>query len=83
MLIILYAKHICSAHYSFWFIQVSVTLIRFQDFFVDINLFKANKEKVAEISKNSVNENGSSSTEKDDFADDLILKKEILISCFA
>lgn len=42
----------------------------FPGFFVDINLFKADKEKVAEISKNSVNERGSSGTEKDDFADE-------------
>lgn len=42
----------------------------YRGFFVDINLFKADKEKVAEISKNSVNESGSSSTEKDDFADE-------------
>lgn len=42
----------------------------YRGFFVDINLFKADKEKVAEISKNSVNERGSSGTEKDDFADE-------------
>jgi hypothetical protein len=51
--------------YNFWYINV------FPGFFVDINLFKADKEKVTEISKsNSINESGSSSTEKDDFADE-------------
>ncbi|TKY67259.1 hypothetical protein E2542_SST10151 [Spatholobus suberectus] len=42
----------------------------YRGFFVDINLFKANKEKAAEISKNSVNEFGNGSSEKDDFADE-------------
>lgn len=43
----------------------------FPGFFVDINLFKANKEKVAEISKNSsINESDSTSIERDDFADE-------------
>lgn len=42
----------------------------YRGFFVDINLFKADKEKVAEISKTIVNERGSSGTEKDDFADE-------------
>ncbi|CAJ2654356.1 unnamed protein product [Trifolium pratense] len=42
----------------------------YRGFFVDINLFKADKEKVAGISKNSINESGSTGTEKDDFADE-------------
>ncbi|KAK7262359.1 hypothetical protein RJT34_29928 [Clitoria ternatea] len=41
----------------------------YRGFFVDINLFKANKEKATEISNNNINENGNSS-EKDDFADE-------------
>ncbi|XP_057449031.1 tRNA ligase 1-like isoform X2 [Lotus japonicus] len=43
----------------------------YRGFFVDINLFKANKEKAAEISmKSSINESDSTSSEKDDFADE-------------
>ncbi|XP_058729875.1 tRNA ligase 1 [Vicia villosa] len=43
----------------------------YRGFFVDINLFKADKEKVAEISKNSsINESDSTSIERDDFADE-------------
>lgn len=42
----------------------------FTGFFVDINLFKANKEKTAEISKNSINETDNISSGKDDFADE-------------
>lgn len=42
----------------------------FPGFFVDINLFKANKETAGEVSKNSVNETGNSSSGKDDFADE-------------
>lgn len=43
----------------------------FPGFFVDINLFKADKDKVAEISKrNSINESCSTISEKDDFADE-------------
>ncbi|KAJ1381716.1 hypothetical protein SESBI_44901 [Sesbania bispinosa] len=43
----------------------------YRGFFVDINLFKANKEKAAEISKNSsINESGSTSSENDDLADE-------------
>lgn len=50
---------------SFWHLNV------FLGFFVDINLFKADKEKAAEISKNnSINESGNTSSEKDDFADE-------------
>lgn len=42
----------------------------YRGFFVDINLFKANKETAGEVSKNSVNETGNSSSGKDDFADE-------------
>ncbi|XP_050894247.1 tRNA ligase 1 isoform X2 [Lathyrus oleraceus] len=43
----------------------------YRGFFVDINLFKADKGKVAEISKNSsINESDSTSIERDDFADE-------------
>ncbi|GAU14656.1 hypothetical protein TSUD_97200, partial [Trifolium subterraneum] len=43
----------------------------YRGFFVDVNIFKADKEKVAEISKNSsINESRSTSTQKDDFADE-------------
>ena len=52
-------------------------------FFVDINLFKANKERAAEISKsNNMEENGSSSTlGKDALADEdanLMIKLKFL-----
>ncbi|KAK7404678.1 hypothetical protein VNO78_05634 [Psophocarpus tetragonolobus] len=42
----------------------------YRGFFVDINLFKANKDTTAGISKNSVNETGNSSSGEDDFADE-------------
>nr|XP_027191505.1 tRNA ligase 1 isoform X2 [Cicer arietinum] len=43
----------------------------YRGFFVDINLFKADKDKVAEISKNNgIKESSSTCTEKDDFADE-------------
>ncbi|KAL2328655.1 hypothetical protein Fmac_022082 [Flemingia macrophylla] len=42
----------------------------YRGFFVDINLFKANKENAAEISKNSVNEIGNGSSGRDDLADE-------------
>ncbi|XP_029127173.1 tRNA ligase 1 isoform X2 [Cajanus cajan] len=42
----------------------------YRGFFVDINLFKANKENAAEISKNNVNEIGNGSSGKDDLADE-------------
>lgn len=43
----------------------------FPGFFVDINLFKANKEKATEISKNnSISGSGGISSEKDDLADE-------------
>lgn len=63
-------KRIYAACYAYWFIQPSDSLV-FPGFFVDINLFKANKEKAAEISmKSSINESDSTSSEKDDFADE-------------
>ncbi|RYR70338.1 hypothetical protein Ahy_A03g016836 [Arachis hypogaea] len=43
----------------------------YRGFFVDINLFKANKERTTEISKNnSTSENGSDSSEKEELADE-------------
>ncbi|CAJ1979353.1 unnamed protein product [Sphenostylis stenocarpa] len=42
----------------------------YRGFFVDINLFKANKEMAAEICKNSVNETGNYSSGEDDFANE-------------
>jgi len=59
----------CHFCYSYLFIQVSDSLILL-GFFVDINLFNANKETAAEISSNSVNETGSNSAGEDDFADE-------------
>ncbi|WVZ03730.1 hypothetical protein V8G54_024536 [Vigna mungo] len=41
----------------------------YRGFFVDVNLFNANKE-TAEISSNSVNETGSNNAGEDDFADE-------------
>ncbi|KAK7257736.1 hypothetical protein RIF29_31930 [Crotalaria pallida] len=43
----------------------------YRGFFVDINLFKANKERATEISmSNSISESGDTSSEKDDLADE-------------
>ncbi|XP_027345379.1 tRNA ligase 1 isoform X2 [Abrus precatorius] len=42
----------------------------YRGFFVDINLFHANKEKATEISKNSINESSNTGSEEDDFADE-------------
>lgn len=42
----------------------------YRGFFVDINLFKANKERAAEISKNGINETGNNISGKDDLADE-------------
>ncbi|XP_019448698.1 PREDICTED: uncharacterized protein LOC109351630 isoform X3 [Lupinus angustifolius] len=43
----------------------------YRGFFVDINLFKANKERSTEISKsNGISESGGNSSEKDELADE-------------
>ncbi|BAT90626.1 tRNA ligase [Vigna angularis] len=42
----------------------------YRGFFVDVNLFNANKETAAEISSNSVKETGSNNAGEDDFADE-------------
>lgn len=65
---------------------MSLTLLYSTGFFVDINLFKANKERAAEIASGSqnmvenINENGSTNS-KDDLADDdanLMIKLKFL-----
>lgn len=73
---------------NWWFniIFVALTLLYAPGFFVDINLFKANKERAAEIVRGSqnmvesINENGSTNSE-DDLADDdanLMIKLKFL-----